>query len=163
MKHAEFINNIDLIENNLLHIDYELRQEIPSYFRIAVESHNALLRSMVQALKDGSNFCIDKKLDRDRKFTFSINNNPPIMIKKEKVVDCLHAWRFSKPVELNKNDCDKGIRGNDNYKKFLIGFYDLLAMIQCDYFMKYFSQAETIIITDDDLEWIDWLHEEIRN
>ena len=36
-------------------------------------------------------------------------------------------------------------------------------MIQCDYFMKYFSSAETIVITNEDLATLEWLHEKIRN
>ena len=164
MTDTEFINNIDLIEKNLKHIEFELLLDNPSYFRIAVESHDALLRTMVQALKGGSNFPIDKRLDKEKKFICSINNSPPVMIKKEKVNDCKNAWRFAEPVVIDTNEVDENkIYRDDNYEKYLVSFYDLLAMIQCDYFMKYFSSAETIVITNDDLAYLDWLHEEIRN
>ncbi|MEJ2613711.1 MAG: hypothetical protein P8Z35_02020 [Ignavibacteriaceae bacterium] len=165
MKDAEFINNVDLIENDFKHIEFEISLENPSYFRIAIESHNALLRAMVQALKGGSNFPIDKKLDKEKKFICSINNSPPVMIKKERVKECQNAWRFTEPTTVDPNEIDEGniSRYNDDYKKYLVGFYDLLAMIQCDYFMKYFSSAETIIINSKDLATLDWLHEKIRN
>jgi len=165
MKDAEFINNVDLIENNFKHIEFELSLRNPSYFRIAIESHNALLRAMVQALKGGSNFPIDNKLDKEKTFICSINNSPPVIIKKKKVKGCQNAWRFTEPTPVDPNEIDESnkSRYNDDYKKYLVGFYDLLAMIQCDYFMKYFSSAETIIINNEDLATLDWLHEKIRN
>ena len=39
-KDLEFIENIDLIENGYNHILFEFESENPSYFRIALESHN---------------------------------------------------------------------------------------------------------------------------
>lgn len=164
MKDLESINNVDLIENNLKHIQYEFSLEKPSYFRIAIESHNVLLRAMVQSLKGGSNSFIDKKLNKERKFTFPINNSYQVRIKKQKVEGCTNAWRFSNPIKINPEEVGETVsRNNDNYEKYLAGYYDLLAMIQSDHFMKNFSGAETIIITNEDLRLLDWLHREIRN
>jgi hypothetical protein len=165
MKDKEFINNVDLIEKNLKHIEFELLLENPSYFRIAVESHSALLRAIVQSLKGGSNFPIDKKIGEEKKFVCSINDSPPVMIKKEKVGNCKKAWKFSNPTSIDVNEIDENnlSRDNDDYEKYLVSFYDLLAMIQCDYFMKFFSGAETIVLTNEDLVTLEWLHEKIRN
>ena len=160
-----FIQNIDLIHNNLDHAYYELTKSAPSYFRIAVEVHNVLLRSMVEVLKGTANsFVVRGLMNRTKQMYFTIGSGPQIMIQKEKVENCNHAWRFSKPEtvgEIENHSNDKRFEGSSN--DYLVGFYDLLAMIQCDYFMEYFSQTTTIIINDEDLHTLDWLHEMIRN
>lgn len=165
MKDTEYIENIELIERNLKHIEFELLLENPSYFRIAVESHNALLRAMVQVLKGGSNFPIDKKLGKEKMFVISNNTMSKVIIKKERIDSCKNAWKFSEPiiVDINVGDENNISRNNDEYEKYLVGFYDLLAMIQCDSFMKDFSSAETINISGEDMSILEWLHEKIRN
>jgi hypothetical protein len=160
----EFIVNIHLIENNFNHILYEFESEKPSYFRIALECHNALLRTMVEVLKGMSkSFVVKNKFsDKEKKHVFEIGNNPAVLIKKATIKGCNYAWRFSLPEEIPNyqiNNINQSLEDSD----YLIGFYDLLAMVQCDYFMKYYTQAETIEINDSELADLEWLHQEIRN
>lgn len=163
-KEIEFIENIDLIKNNFVHILHEFELSEPSYFRIALESHNALLRTMVEVLRGTSNAIVTNKFsDRGKKMVFKVGDNPEFLIKKVNVDGCNYAWRFSSPQEIkNYKINDDAIRDIED-NNYLIGFYDLLAMIQCDYFMKYYTQAKTIEITDTELSDLEWLHQEIRN
>lgn len=163
-KQFEFIENIHLIENNLNHIIYEFELETPSYFRIAIESHNLLLRTMVEVLRGTSNDIVTNKFsDKEKRMLFKVGNKPEVLIQKSAVNKCKKAWRFSAPQETKTNRMNNNLARDFENSDYLIGFYDLLAMIQCDYFMKYHTQAKTIKISDEELAGLEWLHEEIRN
>ena len=163
-KKVEFIENIDLIQNNFNHILYEFESSKPSYFRIGLECHNSLLRTMVEVLRGTSNSVVTNKFaNKDKTMVFKVGNKPEVLIKKASAKGCNFAWRFSSPQEIpNYKITNNNIRDVEE-RDYLIGFYDLLAMIQCDYFMKYYTQANTITISDDELGYLEWLHQEIRN
>ena len=163
-KEFEFIENIDLIKNNFEHILHEFESSEPSFFRVAFESHNSLLRTMVEVLRGTSNSIVTNRFsDKEKKMVFKVGDKPEVLIKKVNVEDCNYAWRFSTPqVISNYKFGNNSIRDIED-RDYLIGFYDLLAMIQCDYFMKYYTQATTIIINDKELKDLEWLHQEIRN
>jgi len=46
---------------------------------------------------------------------------------------------------------------------YLIFFYDALAMIQADGFMKQIINSKTVQVSDIDMQRLEWLHEDIRN
>lgn len=163
-KELEFVENIQLIENNFNHILYEFESEKPSYFRIALECHNSLLRTMVEVLRGTSNSIVTHKFsDKEKKMVFKVGNKPEALIKKTKVEGCNYAWRFSTPQVIPNFQFNSNVNRDDEDSDYLLGFYDLLAMIQCDYFMKYYTQAKTIEISDSELADIEWLHQAIRN
>ncbi len=119
---------------------------------------------MVEVLRGTSNSIVTNKFsDKEKKMVFKVGNKPEVLIKKVNVEGCKYAWRFSSPQIISNykisNSDIRDVEDND----YLIGFYDLLAMIQCDYFMKYHTQATTVIINESELKDLEWLHQEIRN
>lgn len=46
---------------------------------------------------------------------------------------------------------------------YLLGFYDLLAMIQTPCFMFRYSHSAVVSVSDSQMKLLEWLHEEIRN
>jgi len=84
-------------------------------------------------------------------------------IHKIEVDGCKKAWRYSEP-----EPCDPP---KINYKKlriprqenYLISFYDLLAMIQTECFMRQYVQSKRIIVSTSEMKSLEWLHEYIRN
>lgn len=159
----EYIENIDLIENGCNHILHEFEASKRSYFRIALESHNILLRAMVEVLRGTSNSIVTNKFsDKEKRMVFKVGNSPWRLIKKDNIENCRYAWRFSKP-EVITDYSEKNVARDIEDRDYLIGFYDLLAMIQCDFFMIYHTQAKTIVISDEELCDLEWLHQSIRN
>ena len=49
------ITNLSLVENGLLHIQFELGRSAPSYFRVAREAHLLFYRSMIERLRGSAN------------------------------------------------------------------------------------------------------------
>jgi len=45
----------------------------------------------------------------------------------------------------------------------LQNFYDLLAKIQTDCFMKQYVNSNRITVSDEEMKILEWLHEDIRN
>jgi len=159
----EDIGNFILIENNLVHIDFELNREQPSYFRIAKEAHHALYRSMVEALRGTANISITGRRDKDRIYKYKLGNNPWMEIRKTNVAGCKSAWRFSEPIQ-----CDEPQIQNESIEKsahddFLIGFFDALAMIQTECFMSKYVHSRPLNVHDNEIAILEWLHEDIRN
>ena len=88
----------------------------------------------------------------------------PNIIQKEGVPGCKKAWRYSAPVgspQPHVSSAGKGgkTRGGD----CLVGFYDLLAMIQTECFMSQYTMSAPVAVTDADAKSLEWLHERVRN
>ncbi|MCJ7497301.1 MAG: hypothetical protein MUO78_04100, partial [candidate division Zixibacteria bacterium] len=160
----ESIDNLTLLENNLYHLEFELSKENRSYFRVARESHQALHRAMVEALRRSANLAITGRHQRkDRSVKYQKGNEPFKEIHKTKVDGCKIAWRYSGPqlCEPPKIDYKRfEIPPSDNY---LISFYDLSAMVQTECFMERYVFSKPIKITDKEMKSLEWLHEDIRN
>ena len=45
----------------------------------------------------------------------------------------------------------------------LVGFFDLLAMIQAECFMSRMVVARPVVVSDGDMRTLEWLHDSIRN
>lgn len=160
----EQIDNVKLIRNNLRHINCELDSNEPSSMRVAKECHQLLLRMMVEALRGTANLAITRRPTKTRKRWYRQGNNPWKAIQKENVEGCNRAWRFSEPV-LESPPCFQEQKGSnvpppDDY---LVGFYDLLAMIQAPCFMLRYSHSTVVAVSNADMQLLEWLHEEIRN
>jgi len=164
MELFEKIDNLILLNGNLNHIKLEINNGKLSFFRIAREAHQALYRSMVEALRGSANLSITgRPKDKKRIVKYQIGNKPWQEIHKIKVEDCKFAWRFSDPEpceEPSNNDENYEIPEMDNY---LISFYDLLAMIQTECFMNRFTHSKHISVSDDEIRKLQWLHEAVRN
>jgi hypothetical protein len=160
----ESINNLSLIQNGLLHIEFEMNRPTPSMFRVARESHSVLYRSMIEALKGSANLAITGRPSKDRMRQYRIGDEPFKEIHKVPVAGCKQAWRFSQPVVCEpppEFDYSKGPEPNrDDY---LISFYDALAMVQSECFMRHYVMSSEVAITDDEMKRLEWLHEDIRN
>ena len=158
-----FIENLDLIKSSLIHLDFELKRDGIDYYRIASESHNILLKSMVQVLRGMNNFGLAGR-KKNSSYICEVNFEKPVLLKKDIIKGCKYAWRF-KVKELEKysfeDDELKKYDGEDN--NHLVSFFELLAMVQSDYFMKYNNQAKTLILSDDEMNTLEWLHIDIRN
>ena len=165
LEEYEKIDNIKLIRNNLRHINFELVSNKPSPMRIAKECHQLLLRMMVEALRGTANLAITGRPTKDRKYWYRGRPNDSWkVIQKENIEGCSKAWRYSEPVlesppgfpERENSDLPLP----DNY---LLGFYDLLAMIQAPCFMLRYSHSTVVSVSNTEMQLLEWLHEEIRN
>jgi hypothetical protein len=170
METVDKIDNLRLIENSLLHMQFELERESPSYFRLAREAHLLLYRTMIESLT-GSNWQnVTGHRAKDRSVKYQWGDKPWQEIHKEvKIEGCHEAWRFSHPVVCAQPPED---RINEVFLKsvfrslgeaWLIGFYDALAMIQTECFMHKFIYSKSIMISNEDMITFEWLHENIRN
>lgn len=158
------MNNLSLLDSNLHHIDFELSRSRPSFFRAARESHLALLRSMVEALRGTANLAIVGRRTKDRRTQYQSGNEPWQEIHRIAVAGCKKAWRFSPPrpctpPKVAPTESQQSVAD----KELLIGFYDLLAMIQTDCFMTHLHGAQPAKISDEQLREIEGLHENVRN
>ena len=176
METIDKIDNLRLIENGLLHMQFELDRESPSYFRLSREAHLLLYRTMIEALKGSNNLAVTKPRSKnhntklkDLSVKYLIGDKPWQEIHWVPINDCKNAWRFSGPVicaqppESRINDVflKNVFRSLRNAK--LIGFYDALARIQTENFMHQFIFSKSILISDQDMKMFEWLHEDIRN
>lgn len=157
------IDNISLTENGLLHIEFELEREKPSFFRIARESHQVLYRSMVEALDCGDKFAITGCSNKKEIHRYKIGSQPWKEETPEKVKGCVKAWRYSSPI-----NCDPPkTESNDEYEikleYFLERFFTLLARIQSEGFMRRFVNSKQICVSDENMKLLENLHIQIRN
>jgi hypothetical protein len=160
----ERLENLVLLDNNLIHIDFELSRSRPSFFRVARESHLVVLRAMVQALRGTSNHAIvGKQRDKTRTGLYQKGDDPWKEIHRENVKGCLKAWRYSQPKPCAPPKLKLQTKGLPPIDDHLIGFYDLLAKIQTDCFMRPFFNALPASLTDDQMHLFEWLHENVRN
>ena len=163
------IDNLRLIENSFLHMQFELDRENPSYFRLAREAHLLLYRTMIESLT-GSNWQnVTGHRGKDRNVKYQMGDKPWQEIHKVSVVGCREAWRFSDPVacaqppESSINEVLLKSVSRSLGEAWLIGFYDALAMIQTECFMHKFIYSKSIMISNEDMKTFEWLHENIRN
>jgi hypothetical protein len=159
------IDNLTLIENGLVHFQFELSRERPSYFRVARDAHLVLYRAMIEALRGSDNWAVTLKRPRDRSFKYQKGNNPWKEIHKVAVPGCRLAWRYSQPEPCQAPpmptiDAEPEQAKRDEY---LVGFYDALAMIQTECFMGQLVHSKIVAVSDADMKTLEWLHEEIRN
>ena len=169
METVDKIDNLRLIENSLLHMQFELERESPSYFRLAREAHLLLYRTMIETLKGSANLAVTGHRSKDDSIKYQIGDKPWQEIHKVKIDGCDKAWRFSDPVasaqppenRINEVFLKNVFRSLD--EAWLIGFYDALAMIQTENFMQQFIFSKSIMISDEDMKAFEWLHESIRN
>ena len=160
---CEAVNNLLLLDSNLHHIGFELSRPRPSFFRAARESHLALLRSMVEALRGTADLAIVGRRKKDRRIQYQTGSDPWQEIHRIPVVGCRKAWRFSPPQPCSPPklapapaQAQDSVADNEH----LIGFYDLLAMTQTDCFMGHVYGARPAQISDEELREIEWLHRE---
>lgn len=162
MSAFETIDNLSLIKNGLCHIEFELNCVKPSMFRVARESHLALYRSMIEALKGSANLAVSGRPLKDRVHKYHLGNEPWKEIHKVPVPGCSRAWRFSEPelCEPPEIDYTTAPEPRDDY---LISFYDALSMIQAARFMRLYVTGREVTVTNDEMHLLEWLHENIRN
>ncbi len=159
----EEIDNLRLIENDLIHLKFELGREEPSYFRIARGAHLVLYRSMVEALKGSANFAVTRRRGDKRAIKFKYEKGDKLQeITKNLIPGCKDAWRFSKPEPCGPpvvSDCSRQIEPEE----YLIHFFETLAKIQTECFMGQFTCSKVVSVADDDMKTLEWLHVYIRN
>jgi len=161
----ERVDNMALIRDNLRHVAWELGADEPGSFRIGREAHQVLLRSMVEALKGTANLAITgRPRDRHRRRYYKLGNEPWKMIEKTEVPGCRKAWRYYQPVTSSPpQTSEDGKSGGTKSDYFLLGFYDLLAMVQTECFMKRYVMSTPVVVSDADAKTLEWLHEWVRN
>ena len=162
----EKIDNIRLIKDNLNHIRLELLEINPYYFRIAKESHHILYRSMIEALRGTANLQITYNKKEKRKHThyYKIDNAPWVKIQKVKISNCKFAWRFTEPIKCDPPENISDSNWDEiSHEEFLIDFYEALAMIQSECFMKKYYMSKMVSISDLEMRNLEWLHIRVRN
>ena len=158
----EKIDNIKLIRNNLRHINCELVSNKPSLMRVAKECHQLFSRMMVEALRGTANLAITERPTNTRKHWYRKGSDPWKAIQKEKVKGCSKAWRYSEPVPESPPHCHERESSKPDPANYLLGFYDLLAMIQAPFILRSIQSA-VISISDNEMQLLEWLHKKIRN
>ena len=163
MNTLETVDNLLLVENNLLHLEFELQRRTPSCFRMAREAHLLLYRGMIEALKGSANLAIIGRPSKDFSIKYRMGDGEWQEIHKVPITHCTKAWRFSNPVTYDVPDRAEKLPRKPRSGNYLIGFYDTLAMVQTECFMLRFVHSRPVLITDQEMEVLEWLHEEIRN
>lgn len=161
----EGIDNLILLTNGLMHINYELSTKEPLFFRIGKESHLVFYRSMVEALRGTANLSITGKAkDKSRLVKYKIDDNPWLQIVKININKCKHAWRYGDPIPTQDPKIINDPFDITEMSDYLQNFYELLAKIQAECFMSQnvFS-SKSIQISNDEMILLEWLHERIRN
>ena len=154
--------NLDLLRDNLHHLRFELSRANPFWFRVGKEAYHALSRSMVEALRGSANLEItSSRRPRNRRIHYQLGDTKWNMIEKSAVPGCRLAWRFSAPLPQDppQEPSDAGGPADDR----LVGFFDLLAMIQATCFMSRLAEARPVALPDAHMRQVEWLHESIRN
>lgn len=162
MTDVQWVQNLDLIRDNLRHLRVELSRDSPFWFRVGKEAYQTLCRSMVEALRGSANLAITgSRRPRNRRIHYRLGECKWKVIEKSPVPGCHLAWRFSSPVPQDPPQEATDGRGaaDDN----LIGFFDLLAMIQTECFICRMVEARPVVVPDQDMRQLEWLHESIRN
>jgi len=158
----EWIQNLDLMRDNLRHLRFELCLDRPFWFRIGKEAYHALCRTMVEALRGSANLAITgSRRSKNRRVYYHLGDMTWKMIEKCSVPTCRLAWRFSEPVPQKPPSApsDSKEAANDH----LVSFFDLLAMIQTECFMSRMAEARPVVVSDADMRTLEWLHNSIRN
>jgi len=160
---AENVNNLTLLDNSLYHVGFELSRQPPSFFRVAREAHLVLLRAMVEALRGTANLAILGRRERKQSVIYRSGNNPWQEIHRVAVPGCKKAWRFSPPAPCLPPAKPTGPKQLPALDDHLLGFYDLVAMIQTERYMVKVHEAQYASLSDAELRELEWLHEHIRN
>ena len=163
LEEYENINNVKLIRNNIRHINAEVVSVQPSPMRVAKECHQLLSRMMVEALRGTSNRPITGRPAKNREYWYKQGKDPWMVICNEKIDGCRKAFRFSEPVPETPPCTQEGRTSKAKRDHFLVGFYDLLAMIQTPCFMHRYVHSAVVSVQDTEMKLLEWLHEEIRN
>ena len=163
LEEYQHIDNIELIRDNLRHINCELISNKPSPMRVAKECHQLLSRMMVEALRGTANLGILERPTKIRKHWYRQDNDPWNAIQKDNIHGCSKAWRYTEPILEEPPCCKKQSGPKSDPGNYLLGFYDLLAMIQSSCFMLRYSHSVVISVSDHDMQLLEWLHEKIRN
>lgn len=158
----EEIDNRILIRDNLLSILGELKTFNPKFYGIAKEAHDALYRSMIEALRGTSNQTVSRKRDPNREVKYKLGNNLWKLIRKVRLKNCKIAWRYSSPVVCEEPSNDRELKSWENVDDFLISFWDALAMIQAENYMHPYIHSRPVHVSDSEMEILEWLHEEFR-
>lgn len=162
------IDNTELILDNLKHIRIELLEDKPFLFRAAREAHQLLLRSMAEALKRREKITIlGKEKDRKKRRYYTYDGKNWKFVEKIKPASLYYAWLFSQPQDIseselpNRNDSSNYISGERD--GHLIGFFEMLAMIQTECHMHRLDRGKKVVVTDEKMVALQWLHTSVRN
>lgn len=161
----EEIDNIALIWDNVRHMDFELGREQAAAFRLAREAHQILLRCMVEALRGTANLAITgRPQDTKRRLYFCRDGKHWHVIEKTIVPDCRMGWRYSSPRACEEPRVSVEDPPDEQiFDDYLRGFYDLLAMIQAEAYMKQYYMSKSVAVSDAEMYTLEWLHERVRN
>ena len=161
MNVIESIDNPRLIANGLKHMVYEKTLGEPSWFRIAREAHLVLYRSMVEAVRGSANLAVTGRFPKKPVFQCQQGDGPWAEIRRVDVPGCRKAWRFSAPVPIEPPNLT--LPRAEEPADRLVGFYDVLAMIQTRCFMGQVMHSRVVPVDDEAMATLEWLHESIRN
>jgi hypothetical protein len=163
MARLDEINNLGLIENGLLHVQFELEHERPSCFRVAREAHSVLYRAMIETLRGSANLEVTGQPSKDRSFKYQRGTAQWQEIHRSDIAGCKKAWRFSEPAACTVPQPPNVNLEQPSSDDYLIGFYDAVAMIQTECFMGKFVHSRWSVLVDNDMKILEWLHEDVRN
>jgi len=159
-------DNAVLILDNLKHIEFELSIDEPFPFRIAKESHLTFYRAMIEALRGTANLQVtyDRSVKRRHTHKYKLGNSQWCEIRKAKLESCKYVWRFTEPTPCDPPDKLVSLNWDDiKKKKFLINFYEALAMVQSECFMCHFFLSKPLIVSDEAMKDLEYLHVLVRN
>jgi hypothetical protein len=118
---------------------------------------------MIEALKGCDNLAVTGRSSKDRMHRYYVVKGPWKEIHKVPVPGCNKAWRFSEPVRCRAPKIDYTKLSRPKHNDHLIPFYDALAMVQSECFMRLGTSRTGVTVTDDEMRLLETLHEHIRN
>ena len=152
------IDNPLLIENNFIHLEFELEQEHRNFLRVVKEAHTVLYRTMIEALRGSANLSITGKSTDSNRVVKSKSDVQWTEIRKKSIPSCKKAWRFSDPKECEEPIMRKDRQSERQFDNYLIGFFDALAMVQTDAFMGQYVFSKAVQVSDEEMKTLEILH-----
>jgi hypothetical protein len=166
LRHLDEITNLSLVENGLLHTDFELGRAAPSHFRVAREAHLLFYRSMIERLRGSANLPVIARLPKDPQISmvfYRFGDGPWKEVHYSTVSRCRKAWRFSEPAHCPRPNISTSKSAQSPEREHLIHFYDALAMIQTECFMGQPGHSSWRPLPDSEMKDLEWLNECVRN
>lgn len=133
---------------------------------------------MIEALKGSDSLDVLKSEGKNTKprCKYSFGDDKWFEVIKEAVPGCKKAWRYSSPQCCKRPDdtpTEATERENkeenledecqEYWQQDLIAFYPALAKIQTECFMYRSFDSKRVRIDDEDMQLLEWVHENVRN
>lgn len=164
-KDVEVVDAQRLMLDNIRHICVEVKRTAPNYFRAAKESEHLFHRAMIESLCGSNNAQVirTKGHNKNKPIPYILGSPPwkeiqRIPPRKGKVM-----WRYSEPKVCPEPPDVPRVSDWPFLDGDLMGFDELLAMIQAEAFMCHYYGSKPLVLRDAEMEMIEEVHKNVRN